>query len=74
MTEDHRQQADAAERELADMEERSQRVGEHIDELRKDWEAKVADPSVPGAGGDPDDAAEGADEGELPPPDPYETD
>ena len=56
MTEDHRQQADAAERELADMEERSQRVGEHIDELRKDWEAKVADPSVPGAGGDPDDA------------------
>jgi hypothetical protein len=73
MTEDHRQQADAAERELADMEERSQRVGEHIDELRKDWEAKVADPSVPGAGGEPDDAGEGA-EGELPPPDPYETD
>ena len=70
MTEDHGQQADAAERELADMEERSKRVGEHIDELRKDWEAKVADPSVPGAGGDPD----GDDEGELPPPDPHETD
>ena len=44
------------------MEERSERVGEHIDEARKDWEAKVADPSVPGAGGDPDDAAEGAGE------------
>jgi hypothetical protein len=73
MSEDYRQQADAAERELADMEKRSQRVGEHIDELRKDWEAKVADPSVPGAGGDPDDA-EDAGEGELPPPDPYETD
>ncbi len=56
MTEDHGQQADAAERELADMEERSQRVGEHIDELRKDWEAKVADPSVPGAGGEPETA------------------
>ena len=30
-----------------------ERVGEHIDEARKDWEAKVADPSVPGAGGEP---------------------
>jgi hypothetical protein len=59
MTEDHRQQADAAERELADMEKRSERVGEHIDEARKDWDAKVADPSVPGAGGDPDRAEEG---------------
>ena len=74
MSEVYRQQADAAERELADMEERSQRVGEHIDELRKDWDAKVADPSVPGAGGEPDDAAERSGEGELPPPDPHETD
>jgi hypothetical protein len=72
MTEDHEQQADAAERELADMEERSQRVGEHIDQARKDWDAKVADPSVPGAGGDPD--ADDEHDGELPPPDPYETD
>jgi hypothetical protein len=59
MTQDHEQQADAAERELADMEERSKRVGEHIDEARKDWKAKVADDSVPGAGGDPDRAEEG---------------
>lgn len=59
MTEDHQQQAEAAERELADMQERSERVGENIDEARKDWEAKVADPSVPGAGGDPDRAEEG---------------
>jgi hypothetical protein len=59
MTDDHRQQADAAERELADMEERSDRVGEHIAEARKDWDAKVADPSVPGAGGNPDRAEEG---------------
>jgi hypothetical protein len=59
MTEDHEQQAAAAERELADMEERSRRVGEHIEETRKDWDAKVADPSVPGAGGDPDRAEEG---------------
>ena len=59
MTEDHQRQADAAERELADMEKRTQRVGEHIDEARKDWDAKVADSSVPGAGGDPDRAEEG---------------
>ena len=71
MTEDHAEQAEAAERELADMEERSQRVGEHIDEARKDWEAKVADPAVPGAAGDPPDRSG---DGELPPPDPHETD
>ena len=45
MTEDHEDTAAAAERELADMEERSERVGEHIDEARKDWEAKQADPA-----------------------------
>jgi len=59
MTEHHDQQADAAERELADMEERSERVGEHIEEARGDWEAKKADSSVPGAAGDPDRAEEG---------------
>jgi hypothetical protein len=94
MSTDHEGQADAAERELADMEERSQRVGEHIDDARKDWEAKVADSGVPGAGGDPERAEEGGEHpetaypakgssdevsedeggGELPPPDPNETD
>jgi hypothetical protein len=90
MTEDHQRRADAAERELADMEERSERVGEQIEEARKDWDAKVADPAVPGAGGDPDRAEEGGrhpetaypakgsedevSEDELPPPDPHETD
>jgi len=59
MTEDHQREVKAAERELADMEERSERVGEHIEEARKDWEAKVADSSVPGAGGDPERAEEG---------------
>jgi hypothetical protein len=53
MTEDYEREASAAERELADMEERSERVGEHIDEARKDWEAKAADADVPGAVGDP---------------------
>lgn len=59
MSEDHEQQAAAAERELADMEERSKRVGDHIEEARKDWDAKVADSGVPGAGGDPERAEEG---------------
>ena len=69
MTEDHEDVAAAAARELADMEERSDRVGEHIDEARKDWQAKQADPAVPGATGEPDEG-----DGELPPPDPHETD
>jgi hypothetical protein len=59
MTEDHDRRVDEAERELADMEERSERVEEHIREAREDWEAKVADSGVPGAGGDPDRAEEG---------------
>jgi hypothetical protein len=59
MTQDHERQAEAAEREVAELEERSERVGEQIEEARKDWEAKVADPAVPGAGGDPDRAEEG---------------
>lgn len=69
MSTDHEGQAEAAERELADMQERSERVGEHIDEARKDWADKVADAGVPGATGEPESGAD-----ELPPPDPYETD
>jgi hypothetical protein len=59
MSDDFREQADKAERELADMEERAERVGEHIDDARSDWEAKLADPGVPGAGGDPGRRAAG---------------
>ena len=79
MSEDHERRVEAAERELAELEERSERVGEQIDETRKDWDAKVADPSVPGAGGDPDDD-DGVDDtpkgagDDMPPPDPNETD
>jgi hypothetical protein len=65
MTQDHERQAEAAERELAELEERSERVGEQIEEARKDWEAKVADPAVPGAGGDPDRAEEGGEHPET---------
>ncbi len=37
------------ERELEQMEEESERLGEHIDETREDWEHKEQDSSVPGA-------------------------
>jgi hypothetical protein len=69
MTEDFRERADAAERELADMERRSERVGEDIEEARKDWQAKQADAAVPGAVGEPgddDDNGDDAVEGEMP--------
>lgn len=37
------------ERDAERMEHDSDRVGEHIDEARKEWGAKEQDPSVPGA-------------------------
>ena len=53
------EKVDEAERELADLEQRSEKLGEDIDETRDDWEGKKADPAVPGAGGDPQHAEEG---------------
>jgi hypothetical protein len=47
------------ERELDEMEERTDRLDEEIDEARKDWERKKADSSVPGAAGDPERAEQG---------------
>ena len=38
------------EREADRMEQDSDGVGEHIDETRRDWEAKEQDPSVQGRG------------------------
>jgi hypothetical protein len=37
------------EREADELEERSEQLGEEIAEVRKDWERKKADDSVPGA-------------------------
>src|SRR5690348_10279930 len=59
MTPEYEQQAKAAEHELADMEERADRLGDRIEEARDDWEAKKRDSGVPGAGGDPERAEEG---------------
>ena len=58
------EQAEQLDRELADMERQSERVGAEIDEAREDWERKKQDPSVPGAGNPGDDAGEAGPEGE----------
>jgi hypothetical protein len=59
MTPEYEEKADAAERELADMEERADQLGDRIGEARDDWEGKKQDSKVPGAAGDPDRAEEG---------------
>jgi hypothetical protein len=57
-----------SERDLEDLQEHSERLGERIEETREEWERKQRDDSVPGAVGEP------ASENELPPPEPDETD
>jgi hypothetical protein len=47
------------ERELADMQERADRLESEIDEVRDDWDRKKADPNIPGAAGDPERAEQG---------------
>jgi predicted nucleic acid-binding Zn-ribbon protein len=63
---EHEEQAERLERELDDMQEQSEHLGEQVDEARKDWERKQRDPSVPGASGDPERA-----EGDPPPEQQY---
>jgi hypothetical protein len=48
MTE-HQQKADSLERDVAEMQERSERLKEEISDVREDWENKRRDESVPGA-------------------------
>jgi ribosomal protein S15P/S13E len=47
MAEDYEQRANEAERELADMEERSERVEEHIEQARKDLKEESEDELPP---------------------------
>jgi len=47
------------ERELDEMQERSEKLEGEIDDAREDWERKKGDSSVPGAAGDPDRAEKG---------------
>jgi hypothetical protein len=36
-------------RDLADLEERGERIADHVEATRRDWERKRDDPGVPGA-------------------------
>jgi hypothetical protein len=64
---EHEEQAREMERDADRMEEHSDKLGERIEETRRDWEAKEQDPTVPGAQPDPAEEEEsipgvGADE------------
>jgi hypothetical protein len=50
---EHDEQPGELEREADRLEHDSERVGDHIEETRRDWEAKEKDPAVPGAQPDP---------------------
>ena len=52
---EHEEQARDLERDAERMEQHSDKLGERIDETRREWEAKEQDPSVPGAQPDPDE-------------------
>jgi hypothetical protein len=47
--------SDTPEREVEEMQERSDRLEQDIEDTREDWERKQRDPSVPGAAGEPDE-------------------
>ena len=62
----HEAKADEVERELDDMEERSERLGGEIEETGEQWERRQKDESVPGATGDPgDDDGDGDGDAEV---------
>ena len=60
----HEAKADELERELDDMQERSERLGGDIEGAGEDWEQRKADESVPGATSDQDDD-DGGDDTEV---------
>lgn len=55
---EHEEQAERMEEHADRMEHDSDKVGEHIEETRRDWEAKEQDPGVPGARPDPNEDEE----------------
>ena len=70
MTE-HDERAQDLERELDEMQERTDRLEEETSDAREDWERKKADAGVPGAVGEPD---AGDDAPEIDPRDPADED
>ena len=55
---EHEEHARELERDAEKMEQHSDKLGERIDETRREWEAKEQDPSVPGAQPGPDEEEE----------------
>ena len=52
---EHEEHAEKLEREADKLDQHAEVIGEHIDEARREWEAKEDDPAVPGAQPPPDD-------------------
>ena len=63
---DHDAKADELERELDDMQEHAEKLGEEIDSAGEDWERRKADDRVPGAAGAPEQADGPEPEAEYP--------
>ena len=53
--EHHDERAEELEREADKLEQHSEHIGAQIDDVRKDWESKQEDQSVPGAQLPPED-------------------
>ena len=64
----HEELSARVEQEADRLEERTDALGEQIDDTRSDWEAKKRDPDVPGAAGNPERA-----EGDPPPEQQFQT-
>ena len=62
--EHHDERAEELEREADKLEQHSEHIGGEIDQVRKDWESKQEDQSVPGAQPPLADDPENADEDE----------
>jgi hypothetical protein len=57
-TVEHDERAEEMERDVDRMEHDSDKVGDRIDETRREWDAKERDPSVPGAQPDSEEEEE----------------
>ena len=61
--ESHDELAARADAEADRLEERTDALGKQVEDTRRDWERKKADPAVPGAAGDPEKAEGGPEKG-----------
>ncbi len=67
---EHEQIHERAEREAEDLERRNEELGEHVDQVRQDWESKKGDEQVPGAvAGEEEDSDEPPPEADITPGD-----